>query len=160
MRSALEREASRPGLCCSCHRVPGSRSGRSRDPSPAIRSHLPFRRKVTQEPLDLGTAERARMPQSMVSNEATCPVHVRFRGTKAVVVITNPLAQLIEQAGRLEGSFGAGFHGRLILYIKTVPRVKTVIMRGHECRAFTVLSGSMLGYSECAAFLKHVRFRI
>lgn len=37
------------------------------------------------------------------------------------MTVTNPLAQLIEQARRAQRWRDAGFHGWLILYILTVP---------------------------------------
>ncbi len=75
---------------------------------------------MRQKRLNFRTREIARMTQAVNADETAHPVSVRLLCAQTQVTVSDPLAQLIQQARRAQWRRGAGFYIWLILYIHTV----------------------------------------
>ena len=83
-----------------------------------------------QERFDFRRTHLARVAQAVEPDEPAHPVDIRALGAQTVVGIAQPLAQLVEQAGRAQRWRGAGYHGSEycngIQYPPVKPRCATV----------------------------------
>jgi len=69
------------------------------------------RREVSQELLDLMASQLSRVPQLVKTNEAPDPVDVCLLRTKAVVIVANARADLIQQPLCMRGLSRVNTHG-------------------------------------------------
>ena len=83
-----------------------------------------------QERFDFRRTHLARVAQAVEPDEPAHPVDIRALGAQTVVGVAQPLAQLVEQAGRAQRWRGAGYHGsgdcKGIRYRLVKPRCATV----------------------------------